>query len=74
MGDADNDAMKNPGNARRFAAFISYSHTDADAAAKLQRKLERYRLPKRIANARASHSPRSARYSATGKILPPPRA
>lgn len=56
MGDAANDAMTKPGNARRFAAFISYSHTDAGAAAKLQRKLERYRLPKRIANARASHS------------------
>ena len=27
---------------RRFAAFISYSHADADFAAKLQCKLERY--------------------------------
>ena len=33
-------------DARRFAAFISYSHADAEIAAKLQRQLERYRLPK----------------------------
>jgi hypothetical protein len=40
--------------ARRFAAFISYSHADAAIAAKLQRKLERYRLPKHVALARSS--------------------
>jgi tetratricopeptide (TPR) repeat protein len=33
---------------QQYAAFISYSHADAAAAAKLQRKLERYRLPKHI--------------------------
>ncbi len=38
----------NPENGRRFAAFISYSHADAVAAAKLQKKLERYQLPKHI--------------------------
>jgi hypothetical protein len=38
---------------RRFAAFISYAHADAAIAAKLQSKLERYRLPKRIAEAHA---------------------
>lgn len=34
---------------RRFAAFISYSHADAAIASKLQKRLERYRLPKHIA-------------------------
>lgn len=53
MGDASDTAELQPGDARRFAAFISYSHADADAAAKLQRKLERYRLPKRLAAAHA---------------------
>ncbi len=57
MGDASDSAVTQSGDARRFAAFISYSHADADAAAKLQRKLERYRLPKRIAEARAANSP-----------------
>jgi tetratricopeptide (TPR) repeat protein len=38
---------------RRFAAFISYAHADAAVAAKLQAKLERYRLPKHIARAHA---------------------
>lgn len=52
MGDAGKISGKSTGEARRFAAFISYSHADADAAAKLQRKLERYRLPKRIAETR----------------------
>ncbi len=34
---------------RRFAAFISYAHADAAIAAKLQSRLERYRLPKHLA-------------------------
>jgi MTH538 TIR-like domain (DUF1863) len=34
-----------------FSAFISYSHTDAAMAAALQKKLERYRLPRKIAAA-----------------------
>ena len=38
---------------RRFAAFLSYAHADAAIAAKLQARLERYRLPKHIADARA---------------------
>ena len=52
MGDADISVGPLTGESRRFAAFISYSHADAGAAAKLQRRLERYRLPKRIAEAR----------------------
>lgn len=36
-------------NRRRFAAFISYAHADAAVAAKLQFRLERYRLPKHLA-------------------------
>ena len=34
---------------RRFAAFISYAHADAAIASKLQSRLERYRLPKHLA-------------------------
>lgn len=56
MGDAGNIIGKPTGDARRFAAFISYSHADAAEAAKLQRKLERYRLPKRIVETRDSGS------------------
>ena len=52
MGTEPYDTENSDGDARRFAAFISYSHTDAYAAAKLQRKLERYRLPGRIAKTR----------------------
>ena len=37
------------GKPRRFAAFISYAHADAAIAAKLQSRLERYRLPKHLA-------------------------
>jgi tetratricopeptide (TPR) repeat protein len=54
MGDASDIATAQRADARRFAAFISYSHADADAAAKLQRRLERYRLPKRVAAARTN--------------------
>lgn len=34
---------------RPFRAFVSYSHADRAFAARLQRKLEAYRLPKRLA-------------------------
>jgi hypothetical protein len=35
--------------ARRFSAFISYSHADGRFVRRLQRKLETYRLPHRLA-------------------------
>lgn len=57
MGVAASNRAKALGDGRRFAAFISYSHADANAAAALQRKLERYRLPKRIAEARVDRAP-----------------
>ncbi len=56
MGNANDSATTQRAAARRFAAFISYSHADADAASKLQRKLERYRLPKRIADAHTNNA------------------
>jgi hypothetical protein len=56
MGAASNTTKMTPGDTRRFTAFISYSHADAEAASKLQRRLERYRLPKRVAQARANSS------------------
>ena len=43
---------------RRFAAFISYSHADAKAAEKLQRQLERYRLPEHVKLTPDGDSPR----------------
>ena len=43
---AENSAHDTHG---QFSAFISYSHDDMAAAAKLQQKLERYRLPKKVA-------------------------
>lgn len=39
----------------RFQAFLSYSHADAAAARKLHRRLETYRLPRRL----AAHMPPS---------------
>jgi len=35
---------------RPFRAFVSYSHADAAFAARLQRQLETYRLPRRLAD------------------------
>lgn len=37
-------------SARPFRAFVSYCHKDAAFAARLQRKLEAYRLPRRLAD------------------------
>ena len=42
MGEQEADAL-------RYKAFLSYSHHDAAAAGRLHRRLESYRLPKRLA-------------------------
>ena len=70
MGTGPYNAENSDGDARRFAAFISYSHADAYAAAKLQRKLERYRLPSRIAKTRDRPPQLWVRSFETEKIWP----
>jgi tetratricopeptide (TPR) repeat protein len=42
-------AERAPADGRHYTAFISYSHKDAAAGRWLHRKLEGYRLPKRLA-------------------------
>jgi hypothetical protein len=42
-------ARATDGETRRFSAFISYSHADEHFAKQLHRKLETYRLPRRLA-------------------------
>jgi tetratricopeptide (TPR) repeat protein len=56
LGESGKSVEPRPVDAQHFAAFISYSHVDTNAAAKLQRRLERYRLPKAIAQTRAAPS------------------
>ncbi|HYN46680.1 MAG TPA: toll/interleukin-1 receptor domain-containing protein, partial [Allosphingosinicella sp.] len=41
----------------RYTAFLSYSHKDAAAAGRLHRRLEAYRLPKRLAGSQAARGP-----------------
>lgn len=45
----------------RYAAFLSYSHKDAAAARWLHRKLEAYRIPKRLIGSAGRHGPVPAR-------------
>lgn len=47
MSETANGLGKEPGGAR-FRAFVSYSHADAKIARRLQRRLERYRVPSRL--------------------------
>lgn len=47
--------------AARYAAFISYSHKDAAAARALHRRLESYRIPRRLAGGAGAHGPVPAR-------------
>lgn len=43
--------------APRYKAFLSYSHKDAAAAARLHKALEGYRLPKRLVGRAVEHGP-----------------
>lgn len=48
---------------RRYAAFISYSHADARWAVWVQKQLESFRVPRRLAGTRGEHGPVPARLS-----------
>jgi tetratricopeptide (TPR) repeat protein len=41
----------------RYTAFLSYSHKDAAAAGRLHRRLEAYRMPKRLAGSAGARGP-----------------
>jgi tetratricopeptide (TPR) repeat protein len=41
----------------RYAAFLSYSHKDAAAAGRLHRRLETYRLPRRLVGTNSARGP-----------------
>jgi hypothetical protein len=45
----------------RYAAFLSYSHKDAAQARWLHRRLETYRIPRRLAGTEGEHGPVPAR-------------
>lgn len=45
------------GDELRYRAFLSYSHTDAAAAARLHRRLETYRIPRRLAGRDTTRGP-----------------
>lgn len=47
--------------ARRYAAFISYSHADARWAAWLQKQLESFRVPRRLVGTVGEHGPVASR-------------
>jgi tetratricopeptide (TPR) repeat protein len=42
---------------RRYTAFLSYSHRDAAAALRLHRRLEAYRMPKRLVGRETARGP-----------------
>lgn len=52
MGEGERDAGE-----PRYTAFLSYSHKDAAAAGKLHRRLETYRLPKRLVGTETARGP-----------------
>ncbi|WP_395614333.1 TIR domain-containing protein [Allosphingosinicella sp.] len=45
------------GDELRYRAFLSYSHKDAGAAGRLHRRLETYRIPKRLAGRDTARGP-----------------
>ncbi len=48
FGGAGGERMAGPAQAPHYAAFLSYSHKDAAIAARIHRRLERYRIPRRL--------------------------
>jgi tetratricopeptide (TPR) repeat protein len=46
---------RQPDREARYRAFLSYSHKDAAAARALHRRLESYRLPKRLVGTQGAH-------------------
>lgn len=52
---ADEERPETAADARRYRAFISYSHADAGQAAKLHRWLETYRIPARLVGTETAH-------------------
>jgi tetratricopeptide (TPR) repeat protein len=46
---------------QRYTAFLSYSHKDAAAAGRLHRRLETYRMPKRLVGMQTARGPVPAR-------------
>jgi tetratricopeptide (TPR) repeat protein len=54
MGDRRPDEL-------RYTAFLSYSHKDAAAAGRLHRRLETYRMPKRLVGTETARGPVPAR-------------
>jgi hypothetical protein len=46
---------------RRYTAFLSYSHRDAAAALRLHRRLEAYKMPKRLVGRETARGPVSER-------------
>jgi hypothetical protein len=49
------------GERGRYTAFLSYSHKDAAQARRLHRRLERYRIPRRLVGSAGRHGPVPAR-------------
>ncbi len=54
IGSSAGDANGAGVAAKRFAAFISYAHADAAVAARLQKRIETYRLPPQLRSADGS--------------------